>query len=255
MMVDTVKSLKGIKNGKEASAIIKDMFQTSRQVIGEKSFFESVNQINKLVMEPDNEKDFARWGTSFISTWIPNIVRKSLTLNESYVSDTKSRNYGDAFWEDQFNVVLDKAGFRKMAPKVDYFGRPIKIDALSEDAFLWFLRPLSIDVQPADSMDEIERLIWDYNQKNPNAQYYPNIPSNIFTYEKKKCYFAGKDYQDFATQAGQLAHKKLKQAVANGEINKSNPTAEDIEEIKKIFKDSREQVREDFIRQKRYKVR
>lgn len=253
IMVDGSRALKNYRNGKDGTAVLADMLRTAKQTVAEKSFFESLNQLNKLGFEP--EKNFTRWGNSFIASWVPNVVRKGLTINEDYVSDTKSRNYGGDFWADQFNVIMDKAGFRKMAPKIDYFGRPIKIDALSEDAFLWFLRPLSIDVQPADNMDEIERLIWDYNKKNPNAQYYPNIPSNIFTYKKKNCYFAGKDYQDFATQSGQLAHKRLKQAVANGEINKSNPTAEDIEEIKKIFKDSRKQVREDFIRQKRYKVR
>lgn len=255
MMVDAAKSVKRAGDSKEGSSFVKDMWNTSRQVIAEKSFFESLNQINKLVMEPDNEKDFARWGTSFISSWVPNVVRKTLTLREDHVSDTKSRNYGDEFWNDQFNVIMDKAGFSKMAPKIDYFGRPVKIDALSESSFAWFLRPLSIDVQPAGDMDKVERLIWDYNKKNPDKEYYPNIPQSTFTYKKQRCYFSGKDYQDYATQAGQLAHKQLMRAVDNGYINANNPTEKDIEKIKKIFSKSREQVRNDFIRQNRYKKR
>jgi hypothetical protein len=92
--------------------------------------------------------------------------------------------------------------------------------------------------------DEVEKLIWNYNQKNPSDTYYPSIPQNRFVKNGTKMYFTGSNYREFAVAAGKLAHKQMLNAVKAGRLNIDNPDENDIKLIKKIFTRARKEVRE-----------
>jgi hypothetical protein len=102
-----------------------------------------------------------------------------------------------------------------------------------------------LPVKRVDSnMDKAELLIWNYNRRNPNEEYYPNIPRNTFTHNGVKMYFAGEDYREFAEQAGQLAHKQINNAIRAGRLNVDNPTDKDIELIRKVFSRARKEIQQ-----------
>lgn len=261
LIVDGVQAWKNTKKGKDGAKVTEDLLRSGRQIIGEKSYLDSLNQINKLWSEP--EKNFTRWGTNFAASWVPNVIRQTIEIGNDELRDGRSRSYGEEFWRDQIDIVVDKTGFVQMYPKVDYFGRDVKKDAYSDEAGLWFLQRLTpIQVQDAaKDMDPIEKMIWVYNQKNINEQYYPSLPKPTFdrtnpdTGKKEKYYFDGKNYHDFCVESGKLAHSRLKELAADGKLNLKNPTDEDIKLVQNTFKSAREDTRNDFVEQNRYKKR
>jgi hypothetical protein len=261
LIVDGVQAWKNTKKGKDGAKVTEDLLRSGRQIIGEKSYLDSLNQINKLWSEP--EKNFTRWGTNFAASWVPNVIRQTIEIGNDELRDGRSRSYGEEFWRDQIDIVVDKTGFVQMYPKVDYFGRDVKKDAYSDEAGLWFLQRLTpIQIQDAaKDMDPIEKMIWVYNQKNINEQYYPGLPqptltrTNPDTGKKEKFYLDGKNYHDFCVESGKLAHSRLKELAADGKLNLKNPTDEDIKLVQNTFKSAREDTRNDFVEQKRYKKR
>lgn len=255
LIVDSVQAWKNARKGKDGVKVTEDLLRSGRQIIAEKSYLDSLNQINKLVSEP--KKNFTRWGTNFAASWVPNVIRQTIEIGNDELRDGRSRSYGEEFWRDQIDIVVDKTGFVQMYPKVDYFGRDVKKDAYSDEAGLWFLLRLTpIQVQDAaKDMDPIEKMIWVYNQKNINEQYYPGLPKPTFDHDKQDCYFDNEQYHDFAVEAGKLAHERLQWAVSSGKLNVDDPTQRDIDYIKSVFNKARREVKDRFIKQKRYHVR
>ena len=90
-------------------------------------------------------------------------------------------------------------------------------------------------IAPDENMNRAETLMWRYNQANPEAEYYPDIPAYYFQRDGKKLYFEGDDYSAFVQKAGQIALKQINNAFRHGLLNENKPTEKDIDLIKKIF--------------------
>ena len=241
VIADGIKAYRDAKNGKEATAIMSDLLRNAVKIVGEKSYIDSIGEIIKFYEDP--ERNALKPATNLLASAIPNIFRQTVQAFNENVADNKSRNMGREWWIDQFFVVTNKAGISMPIPKIDYFGREVKKDDWSDVMFspAWRLLPVK-RVNVDKNMSNAEWLIWNYNQHNPNAEYYPAIPRNTFTYRGTKMYFAGEDYKDFAVQAGQLAHKQINNAIRARRLNVDNPGERDIELIRKIFSRARKEI-------------
>jgi hypothetical protein len=241
-IADGMQAIRDAKNGKEGTAIIKDLVRSVKQSIVDKSFLESIGEINKALENPQN---ISRLGTNLAASAIPNVIRQFKQSFDENVQDTKSRERGMEFLKDQFFVVTNRAGITTALPKVDYFGRDVQKDDWGDTPLSFVGRLLPVKrIAPDDNMDEVEKLIWNYNQKNPSDTYYPSIPQNRFVKNGTKMYFTGSNYREFAVAAGKLAHKQMLNAVKAGRLNIDNPDENDIKLIKKIFTRARKEVRE-----------
>lgn len=241
-IADGMQAIRDAKNGKEGTAIIKDLVRSVKQSIVDKSFLESIGEINKALENPQN---ISRLGTNLAASAIPNVFRQLKQSFDENVQDTKSRERGMEFLKDQFFVVTNRAGITTALPKVDYFGRDVQKDDWGDTPLSFVGRLLPVKrIAPDENMDEVEKLIWNYNQKNPNDTYYPSIPQTRFVKNGTKMYFTGSNYREFAAAAGKLAHKQMLNAVKAGRLNVDNPDENDIKLIKKIFTRARKEVRE-----------
>ena len=251
-IADGLTAYRAAKNGEDGTRIMKRLIGGVKQLVVEKSFLDSLGEINRIVSDP--ERSAARYFTNFAASWMPNVVRQTVNAFDDNVRDNKTRAKGLKWWEDQFNIVTNSMGITKAAPKYDYFGREIKKDSLADSGVAWqMMRFIPIKpVNPDSNMNKAELLIWNYNQANPEKEYYPDVPSYYFQRNSKKLYFEGKDYSDFVRESGQLALKQINYAFSHGLLKANKPTEKDIALIKKIFTRARKEVRDQFIRKGRY---
>ena len=253
-IADGLDAYRKAKSGKEGTDVLKQMIRGVKQMIVEKSFLDSLGEINRIASDP--ERSGMTFLSNFASSWMPNVVRQTVGLFDDNVKDYKSRERGAEFFQDQFRVTTDRMFPWKAAPKIDYFGREIKKDSLEEAGPLGFLArliPLQ-PISPDSSMNRAERLMWEYNQRHPENEFWPSVPAYYFSRDGKKGYFTGNDYQEFARESGQLALKQINNAFRHGLLNDKNPTEQDIKLIRKIFSRARKEIREKMIRKGSFKM-
>ena len=251
LMADSIQAWRNAKNGKDGMAVMGDLFRSGKQIIAEKSFFDTLGELNKMYEDPEH---FVKALANPAKGFIPNIYTQVRQAFDENVQDTKSREKGMEWFKDQFFIVTNQAGVTTALPKIDYFGREVKKDDWGDTPLSPLVRLFPVKRVEADSnTDAAERLIFNYNQRNPNEAWYPSIPQPTFTRDKKKFYFSGENYTKFSIDAGVLAHRQIKNAIAAKRLNVNNPQKEDIELIKKIFtRARREMVDKHFRKAKAY---
>ena len=247
-IADGVKAIKDKKKGKDGTAIMKDLLNSTGQVVTQKSYIDSIGEVVRVIQDP--ERELHKPITNTTASLIPNLYRQVRQSIVDEVPDNKSRARGMEFIKDQFTVVTNKMGITTSVPKVDYFGREVKKDDF-ENALLSPLgRLLAIKAFDADkNLDAADKLVWNYNKNNFDSPWYPSIPQPTFTENKKRMYFSGEAYHKFAVESGKLAYKQIHNAIKAGRLNVNNPTQKDVELIKKIFTRARKEIRNKHISQ------
>lgn len=252
LIADGMTAYRDTRNGKTMTAAIKDMLQGATMIITEKSYLNSLDQLHQFLTDP--ERGIEQWGTSFLASWIPNVSRQTINTLDNNLRDYRSRARGGDWWKEQFFHAAGKAGFVRVSPRIDYFGREVtKSDAenASPGADLWkLISPVAI--KPAADMEKADLLLWNYNRSNPDKAYWPGLPNYTFERGRERYYFAGEDYTDFAAESGKLAHKQINFAIRRGLLNVNKPTDKDIDLIKRIFTRARKETRDKFIAKKRF---
>lgn len=254
-VVDGINTIKAAKNGRDMTKALSELVTvTAKQALSEKTFLDGIGDVIKFLDDP--ERNLAREGGNYLASWVPNVVRSTMNAFDDNARDYKSRAQGAEWWKDQFVLTAARAGMPGLVqPKIDYFGREIPKDAAGEAGpvgVMWRLLAPSY-TREADNMDAAERLLWRYNQRNPDEAYWPGIPSYLSTAGGKTSRISGEDYTDFAKKAGQLAHRMILAGIRSGALNAYNPGESDIKAIKKIFSDARGQVRDEFRRRGRFR--
>ena len=248
-IADGLNALRNAKKGEDGTKIIKKLGYGAKQLIFDKSFLDSLGELNKIASDP--ERSVEKFVTRYISSWVPNVAKQvTSALMDDSIRDTKSRRNGLEWWEDQFQTVVNSMGIPISAPKYDYLGREIRKDDL-EGA--WRLARLIPIRRITPEKEPVDQLFMNYNNKGDNAdEYYPGIPSFRFVRNGEKLYFSGENYAEFARRSGELAHKQINNAFRHGLLHKDNPTKRDIDLIKKIFRRARKQIREEMYRAKKF---
>lgn len=242
VIADGVKAVNDTRNGRDGTAVIKQLVSAVGQSITQKSFIDSIAEIVRVAQDPDREL----WKpvTNTAASVVPNIYRQVRQAFIDDVSDNKSRARGAEFLRDQFITVTNKMGITTPLPKLDYFGREVKKDDFENAVLSPLSRLMAVKMFDADeTMDKADKLIWNYNKHNPDEAYYPTIPVNTYTVNKQRYYLDGDNYHNFAKEAGKLANKQINNAIQAGYLDVNNPTKKDIELIKKIFTRARKEVR------------
>ena len=241
LIADGIQAFRNAKNGKDGSAVMSDLMRSAKQIAVEKSFLDSFGELNKALDDPQH---LAKALTNPVRGFIPNVYTQVRQALDENVQDNKSREKGVEWLKDQFFIVTNRAGVTTALPKIDYFGREVKKDDWGDTPLSPLGRLLPVKRIEADSnFDKAEQLIWNFNQKHPNEAWYPSIPQNTFTINKQRKYLAGEDYQNYAIDAGKLAHKQINNAIRHGYLNVQNPGQKDIELIKKIFTRAKKEAR------------
>lgn len=213
--------------------------------IAEKSYLASVKELFEFFQDPEHSG--TRFATNFAASWIPNAYRQAVNAFDDKVRDNRTRARGLKYFTDQFDIVTNSAGFTRALPKLDYFGREVDKDAYADSPAGPLMRLLSVQsAAPDRSMDQADRLLWNYNRRNPETAYWPGLPSYYLKQGNRTLYIEGEDYAAFARDAGQLAHKAILSEIRSGSLNVKNPGEEDIKRIKTLFAKARQTAKEKY---------
>ena len=248
LIADGLESYRMAKTEEGASKALRQMFTGTAHLIGEKSYLNTFSQIVQLFDEP--ERSIGSWTTDFAASWMPNAVRQASNAFDDVRRDPSVRTSGARWWKDQFHLTLSKAGVMRMAPKVDCFGRPITKDDAEKAGpgdILWRLL-VPANTKSADAMDPAEKVIWNWNIRNLDEQYWPGVPSYRFSLDGVKYEMHGKDYADFSMESGRAAHRRILELINTGRIKPGNPREEDIAMIKQALNVSRKLTRQKYVR-------
>ena len=213
--------------------------------IAEKSYLASVKELFEFFQDPEHSG--MRFATNFAASWVPNAYRQAVNAFDDKVRDNRTRARGMKYFTDQFDIVTNSAGFTRALPKLDYFGREVDKDAYADSPAGPLMRLLSVQsAAPDRSMDQADRLLWNYNRRNPESAYWPGLPSYYLKQGDRTLYIEGEDYAAFARDAGQLAHKAILSEIRSGSLNVKNPGEEDIKRIKLLFAKARQTAKEKY---------
>lgn len=213
--------------------------------IAEKSYLASVKELFEFFQDPEHSG--TRFATNFAASWVPNAYRQAVNAFDGKVRDNRTRARGMKYFTDQFDIVTNSAGFTRALPKLDYFGREVDKDAYADSPAGPLMRLLSVQsAAPDRSMDQADRLLWNYNRRNPETAYWPGLPSYYLKQGNRTLYIEGEDYAAFARDAGQLAHKAILSEIRSGSLNVKNPGEEDIKRIKTLFAKARQTAKEKY---------
>ena len=251
LIADGINSYMAYKGGAKSEEIIKNLVGSARSQFVDKSFFNAFNQLYQTL---STEGYAFKWGANFASSWMPNVVRQTVGYFNDNINTSSNQSKGRDWYENMFYMTVDKAGLVHASPKIDYLGREVKKDSVEASSPLGIMaRIFALNPQTPDkNMANADRLLFNYAKANPESAYYPDVPSYFFRHKGKVVYFTGDNYQEYAKDSGELAHKQINNAIRHGLLNVNNPSERDIKIIKGIFQRARGEVKKKMIKENKF---
>jgi hypothetical protein len=251
LIADGINSYRAYKGGAKSEEIIKNLVGAARSQFVDKSFFSAFNQLYQTL---STEGYAFKWGANFASSWMPNVVRQTVGYFNDNINTSSNQSKGRNWYENMFYMTVDKAGLLHASPKIDYLGREVKKDSVEASSPLGIIaRIVALNPQsPDENMEKADRLLFNYAKQNPESAFYPDVPSYFFRHNGKVVYFTGDNYQEYAKDSGELAHKQINNAIKHGILNVEKPTEKDIKIIKGIFQKSRKLVKQRLIKENKF---
>ena len=243
-MVDGIQAFRDAKNDVDARKIFTDVFNSGVSNVRDKTFLRGVGDLIRAVEDPENA---LRYTSNFVSSWIPNAVRKVVSAADDEIKDNRTyeRTLAGITYHQLFELPGSKAGLVDLKPKVDLWGNTITKDENFGDFgdFAWrVISPVYAD--KAESMKAVDKFVWNWNQNNPNDQYWPTMPQWWFKRNNKTVYMTAEQYNRYARSAGKLARRNIEIAIREGLIKNINkPSSDDLKIYKKMISDARRDVK------------
>lgn len=243
---DGLAGLMDAGDGASVTSAVRKMISGTGRIVADKSYLDSVRQLMEIVQDP--EKSAMDYASSYIGSWVPNIYRQMRNSMDENVPDYRNREKGNEWFSRWWEVTLSKAGLAERTPKRDYFGRTIPKDAAGSGVGAFLERLVSpFERKPAD-MDPMDRMLWEYNRRNPDSQYYPSLPSPVAKVNGRDVSFVD-NYDELCRVAGEQAYKELRFLAKTRRINTRKPSDRDIATVKSVLARARKRARELLVRQ------
>ena len=165
-----------------------------------------------------------RWMGSFLSSWVPNLLRQPLRVADPYVRQTGGTSTTEQLAESILPATAPRA--------IDAYGRDVE----KGGSVLWRLA-VPIDVRNRPEMQRADALLTNWNQKqtDPGEQYAPAPLPRRMQIEGTWRTLTDSELERYARRTGILATNLLR----NAALNVANPTEEDIKRIQRAFTTAR----------------
>ena len=243
---DGLAGLREASDGASVTSAVRKMISGTGRIVADKSYLDSVRQLMEIVQDP--EKSAMDYASSYIGSWVPNIYRQMRNSMDENVPDYRNREKGNEWFSRWWEVTLSKAGLAERTPKRDYFGRTVPKDAAGSGVGAFLERLVSpFERKPVD-MDPMDRMLWEYNRRNPDSQYYPSLPSPVAKVNGRDVSFVD-NYDELCRVAGEQAYKELRFLAKTRRINTRKPSDRDIATVKSVLARARKRARELLVRQ------
>lgn len=243
---DGLAGLREASDGASVTSAVRKMISGTGRIVADRSYLDSVRQLMEIVQDP--EKSAMDYASSYIGSWVPNIYRQMRNSVDENVPDYRNREKGNEWFSKWWEVTLSKAGLAERVPKRDYFGRTVPKDAAGSGVGAFLERLLSPFERKAADMDPMDRMLWEYNRRNPDSQYYPSLPAPTAKVNGRDVSFV-ENYDELCRVAGEQAYKELRFLAKTRRINTMKPSDRDIATVKSVLARARKRAREHLVRQ------
>lgn len=197
-----------------------------------KTMLAGVEALMEAVKQTRQQQDIGagakEWAASFLSSWIPNILRQPVRMADPVVRQRNATSFPEMVAE---NVVP-----QLNEPMVDVLGREVEKGG---NALARLTIPAEMRARP--ELERVDRLLLNWNQtrEDPEERWAPSpIPGRI-KIEGRWRPMTDEERSRYGTRAGQLAANMLRSAALNTE----RPTQDDIDRIKRAFTTARQIAR------------
>ncbi|WP_428412001.1 hypothetical protein [Pararhizobium sp.] len=240
---------------KETRGTSKAFDRTWKKLIGQfrdKTFLRGLGDFIRAVEEPDRGSRLAQ---NFITSWMPNLVRSALRSRDEMVRDLRIRNKEDVEFFQALGqrVVQGWVPDPSLAPppRHDWLGRPIQKDDMFDTPGADWLYRMTVPIRTQNTAEitNFDRLILNYNNSNPNEEFYPPAMSDKFKAGDQEFKLDDAQYQELIRLSGEKTLEKLSDMTLNYE----DPTKADVDRIKKAVDKSRDEAKREMFPEARFK--
>ena len=238
MMVDGINGMKQAKNGKEMSAAFGELFNHAVAQAKDKTFLSGIGDILDAMEDGGRALDYAK---NFTTSWVPNILKQVARSTDDEFHDSKSQS-----------LAYKAFPVSPLAPpaKVDLWGREAKkagVTGHPASDFLYRLTvPVAVQNAKEDFSTDLDRMILNWNNQNPNEVFAPTLPRPDYTVDGEQKKMNPNQYNRFLRESGQLAVEILKARLEEADFSK--PTPQDISIMDKAISDARRRVKDSITR-------
>ena len=106
---------------------------------------------------------------------------------------------------------------------------------------------IPIRQQDAATITNLDRLILNWNNANPDDIYAPRVPDRFYTVRGERMMMTDSEYHRFLVDAGQRTAEKLLKKT----LNFADPTEKDIDRIRRQLSHERRKARNELIKARR----
>jgi len=219
-IVDGVNAFFDAKDGKEMSRVVNDLLRTGKSTFRDKTYLKTVGD---LLRAGESQQGISYIAENFASSFVPSVVRAARRAADPNVREgtrTEDRPF--------MTRVTDRAQLTRPYPRVDVWGDDVEWTGYEPSVGEWAFRFLfPMYRKHTDGMSGPERVLWNWNQNNPNQPYWPKTG--------RLTGFTSAEGYRYARERGRYAKHRIERMIESGRINTESPTAKDVEAIKRVF--------------------
>jgi hypothetical protein len=247
-LVDAGWALRRHRNGMDGWDNLKKFNKSIAGQLKEKTYLRPIGDIMKAIESPDafGQSLAVNYGSSFM----PAVIRTAAVSMDDQVRDF--RKTADSTLAGRTLSRALPVGPLQPIPKYDFMGRPITkpmygggVTELGRGIIRWLNPAAQVDTGTATNLD---RLITNWNDNNPNDTYYVSVPRTDFVYKEEKYRMGDDGYDEFQRSAGGYIRKWWERQEQLGRTDYANPSRRDIDRLRRIVYNARKRARLAIIR-------
>jgi hypothetical protein len=202
-------------------------------------------------------RNAAKWARRFQGGHFPNFFASAMRAADSFYRDSDSflpddataREHAADYIERTVRSAVPLAQIQP-PPIVDPWGRESKRKLEGSGPTTDFVYRLLSPAKRYDATGRLaaDRLLSNWRQKLGEDSWMPKRPKDHFMRDGEKIQMTAQEYHDYQVEAGTLAKKVVKRMIERGQLDPQEPTEEQVEAIKDVFEQARDQVKEKMLR-------
>ena len=227
LLLDGVRALK--RGDEKAVSGIADSIAGQLE---NKTFAQGLAKVARLIQSHD-VASLGRFAGDVAGQFYPAAAKAAKRSTLDTMRETKAWGQGDEKYKMMGKRFVERTLELKGTPDVDLWGREKK-----QPLGTWAERMVTPFSRRDTEITVGDRLLLAWN-KTADKPYLPQSPEPYITVKGKKHYLTERQYHDFQVDAGREADREVQRQL--GDVRQ--PSADDIETLKKIIADARDRIR------------
>lgn len=219
--------------------LITEPFNNLASQIQNKTFMQGIGDIAEMFDRGFDVDAIGRWSSSFMVSWVPNLVRTTGNNRFEFVPERGVWGAGEdkiARWARRVFQKTGMLGTVTDEPKIDLWGRRARrgLERRPQSDFWWrVLLPIRRHTEDIALGD---RIIMNWNSQNPDDLHYPVQPRPVRVLGGEKQWMTDRQYTQFLELSGKLANRLVDDNLG---WNIEQPTSRDMDKLGAMLERSR----------------